>query len=202
MDKFSYALGVSIGQSLLGSGVDKITFDDFTSGVKNVINKEDLLISEEEGSKILEEFFTNLNRILEERRMAEANENLEIGKKFLEENKTKDGVKVTESGLQYRVIQDGSIMQWPTIYNRVRVHYEGRLLDGTIFDSSYNRGESVEFNLNQVIPGWQEGLKLMKPGSKFEFVIPPALGYGEVGVPGHILGNSVLIFTVELLEII
>ena len=109
--------------------------------------------------------------------------------------------KVTASGLKYKVIKDGDGNP-PDKHGRVRVHYEGRLLDGQVFDSSYKRGTPTEFGLDQVIPGWTEGLQLMKVGSKYEFYIPSHLAYGEVGVPGIIPGNSVLIFIVELLDVL
>lgn len=122
------------------------------------------------------------------------------GRAYLEANAGKPGVQTTASGLQYRVLQDADGPK-PEQYAEVEVHYEGKLIDGTVFDSSYQRGEPISFLLSQVIPGWQEGVQLMSVGSKYELTIPPNLGYGPAGVPGVIPKNAPLIFTVELLRI-
>jgi FKBP-type peptidyl-prolyl cis-trans isomerases 1 len=128
-----------------------------------------------------------------------ADDNLKAGEDFLAENASKDGVTVTASGLQYRVLESGS-GESPSVTDTVQVHYEGRLITGEVFDSSLQRGEPVSFPLNGVIPGWSEGVQLMKPGAKYEFTIPAALAYGESGT-GPIPPNSVLVFEVELLAI-
>lgn len=204
LNKLSYALGLSLGQSMVGTGVDKesLDFDDFLLGIKDVFDNVEFRISAEEGSQLLKTYFNKIQKNAEEANRLANEIRLKKAEEYLKENAKKEGVKVTESGLQYKVIQEGAIMQWPNVHSRVRVHYEGRLTDGTVFDSSYERQKPAEFNLDQVIPGWSEGVCLMKPGAKYEFTIPPALGYGENGVPGHIEGNSVLIFTVELLDIL
>ncbi len=204
LNKLSYALGLSLGQSMAGTGVEKsdIDFDDFLLGIKDVFDKVEFRIPAEEGSQLLNAYFNKIQKNAEAANKLANEIRLKKAEEYLKENAKKEGVKVTDSGLQYRVIQEGGIMQWPNAHSRVRVHYEGRLTDGTVFDSSYERGKPAEFNLDQVIPGWSEGVCLMKPGAKYEFVLPPALGYGEAGVPGHIDGNSALIFTVELLEIL
>lgn len=200
MDKISYALGMSIGQSLMGTGVDNLNFEDFLKGLKAIYENTVAEVSAEEGNQVLNEYFTKkkAEQELELKKVRE--ENLQSSRDYLKENKSQDGIQTTPSGLQYKVITQGDGKQ-PTSHSRVKCHYEGRLTNGQVFDSSYKRGEPAEFSLNQVIPGWTEGLQLMKVGSKYEFHIPPALGYGEVGVPGHIPGNSVLIFTVELLDV-
>lgn len=200
MDKVSYALGMSIGQSLFGTGVNKIDFEDFLDGVKTIFLNRNPKISAEEGNKVLGEFFDTVKKEKEEAEKKEREENLKLSDAYLKENKSKDGVITTKSGLQYRVLT-GVTGECPSAHSRVKCHYEGKLSNGQVFDSSYKRGEPTTFGLDQVIPGWTEGLQLMSVGSKYEFTIPPALGYGEVGVPGHIPGNSVLIFTVELLGI-
>ncbi len=125
---------------------------------------------------------------------------IDEGKEFLEENKGKDGVKVTDSGLQYKVLLEGTGNS-PSATDRVTVHYEGTLIDGTKFDSSYDRGEPIDFGLNQVIRGWTEGVQLMKEGSKYKFFIPSDLAYGPQGSPGAIPPNATLIFTVELIRV-
>ena len=130
----------------------------------------------------------------------QADENAKIGQAFLAENAKKPGIKTTKSGLQYQILQEGKGKS-PSANSNVRVHYEGRLLDGTVFDSSVERGEPIEFPLNQVIPGWTEGLQLMKEGGKATLYIPSQLGYGEQGVPGTIPPHSTLIFDVELIEV-
>ena len=126
---------------------------------------------------------------------------MKANQEYLEANAKKDGVKVTASGLQYRVIQQGDGSRPADGNAEVEVHYEGKLIDGTVFDSSYQRGESISFFLNQVIPGWTEGVQLMPVGSKYEFVIPSELGYGQRGAGGVIPPNATLIFEVELLKI-
>ncbi|MBO4465564.1 MAG: FKBP-type peptidyl-prolyl cis-trans isomerase [Bacteroidales bacterium] len=194
MDKLSYALGMSLGHSLARSGVDKIDFDSLLSGLKAVLTNRTPEISAEEANRILNEYFDKLSR-------EKNGEAIKAADNYLKENATKEGVKVTASGLQYKVISEGTGAN-PTGRSRVKCHYEGKLSNGQIFDSSYQRGEPAVFGLDQVIPGWTEGLQLMKVGAKYEFTIPPALGYGEAGIEGVIPGNSVLIFVVELLDIV
>jgi len=201
MDKLSYALGMSLGQSLQGSGVNKIDFDDFLDGVKTIFLKRTPKISAEEGNEILNNYFERVKAEKEVKDKRDKEENLKLANAYLKENKTKDGIITTKSGLQYRILKEGEGKN-PTTHSRVKCHYEGKLINGDIFDSSYQRGEPAVFSLEQVIPGWTEGVALMKPGAKYEFHIPPRLGYGENGVPGHIPGNSALIFTVELLDIV
>ena len=200
MDKLSYCLGMSIAQNLINSGVETLEFEDFISGVKVIFSGEDPAVDAEEGNKVLQEFFEKKQKEELIRQGLENEKNKKEGKEYLKNHSGEDGVQATKSGLQYKVLVEGDGKQ-PGPHSRVKCHYEGRLIDGTVFDSSYKRGEPTTFGLDQVIPGWTEGLQLMKVGSKYEFVLPSELGYGERGIPGHIPGNSVLIFTVELLDI-
>lgn len=200
MDNLSYAFGLSIGQNLINAGVDNIEFEDFLKGVQVIFSGEDPAISLEYGNQILQTYFEKKKKEEEKRLKEESEKTLKEGKEFLKKNSGEEGVQVTASGLQYKVIAKGDGQQ-PGPHSRVKCHYEGRFIDGQIFDSSYKRGEPTVFGLDQVIPGWTEGLRLMNVGSKYELYIPGNLGYGERGIPGHIPGNSVLIFTVELLGI-
>lgn len=193
MDKISYALGLSLGQNLMGSGVKSLHYEDLAAGIKDVLEQQKPQISYQEAQSILGKFFQDLeNKIASEQKAA--------GEKFLAENKKRPEVKTTASGLQYEVLE-GTIGQKPQASDTVRVHYEGSLIDGTVFDSSYKRGESITFGLNQVIKGWTEGLQLMSIGSKYKLYIPYQLGYGEQGAGGSIPPYATLIFTVELLGI-
>ena len=201
MDKLSYALGMSLGQSLQASGVDSLEFDDFLSGVKVIFSGEDPQISAEYGNQILRTFFDKKEKEKKEAEKRERKKNLTAGREFLKKNAEEPGVTVTASGLQYKVIRDGEGNP-PGPHSWVNCNYEGRFINGQVFDSSYMRGVPAKFGLDQVIPGWTEGLQLMKVGSKYEFYIPAELAYGEVGVPGVIPGNSTLIFTVELLGVL
>ena len=193
MDKISYALGLQVGQQL--SGLGKVSFDyaDLAAGIKDMVEKNQPQISFQEAQQVLGKFFSEL----EEKVAGEAKA---AGEAFLAENAKREGVKVTESGLQYEVLE-ATIGQKPKATDKVRVHYEGTLIDGTVFDSSYKRGESITFGLNQVIKGWTEGLQLMSIGSKYKLYLPYQLAYGESGVGANIPPYAALIFTVELLGI-
>ena len=193
MDKISYALGLSMGQNLLGSGVTSLNYADLAAGIKDVLEKNQPQISYQEAQTVLNKFFSEL----EEKLVGEAKAS---GEAFLAENAKREGVKVTDSGLQYEVLEE-TIGQKPKATDKVRVHYEGTLIDGTVFDSSYKRGESITFGLNQVIKGWTEGLQLMSIGSKYKLYLPYQLAYGERGTGANIPPYSALIFTVELLGI-
>ena len=193
MDKISYALGLSMGQNLMGSGVTSLDYADLAAGIKDVLEKNQPQISYQEAQQVLGQFFQELEAKIAGAAKAE-------GEKFLAENKKREGVQVTASGLQYEVLE-ATIGQKPKATDTVKVHYEGTLIDGTVFDSSYKRGESISFPLNGVIKGWTEGLQLMSVGSKYKFFIPYQLAYGERGAGQQIPPYAALIFTVELLGI-
>ena len=193
MDKISYAIGLSMGQNLMGSGVTSLEYADLAAGIKDVLEKNQPQISYQEAQQVLGKFFSELEQKI-------AGEAKAAGEAFLAENAKRKGVKVTESGLQYEVLE-ATIGQKPKATDKVRVHYEGTLIDGTVFDSSYKRGESITFGLNQVIKGWTEGLQLMSIGSKYKLYLPYQLAYGERGAGANIPPYAALIFTVELLGI-
>ena len=194
MDKLSYAWGLAMGQQLQGRGVNDIDTESFADAVKAVFDRSEPKMPVEEAHKLINEYLQKLQGELEERAKEE-------GKKFLEANRQKDGVKETASGLQYVVEKEGEGAQ-PGSQDEVTVHYTGKLLDGTVFDSSVNRGEPATFPLNRVIPGWTEGVQLMKEGAKYTFFIPSDLAYGAQGVPNAIPPHSTLIFEVELIKVV
>ena len=193
MDKISYAIGLSMGQNLLGSGVTSLEYADLAAGIKDVLEKNQPQITYQEAQQVLGKFFSELEAKI-------AGEAKAAGEAFLAENAKREGVKVTESGLQYEVLE-ATIGQKPKATDKVRVHYEGTLIDGTVFDSRYKRGESITLGLNQVIKGWTEGLQLMSIGSKYKLYLPYNLAYGERGAGANIPPYAALIFTVELLGI-
>lgn len=199
MDKVSYALGIGIGRQLSQMGAADLNIDDFAQAIKDVI-AGDLKFGDAEAQQIVQEFFAKQ----EEKQKAEAAEKgkaaKQDGEKFLAENGKKEGVITTASGLQYQVLREGN-GQSPKATDTVECHYEGTLIDGTKFDSSYDRGQTATFPLNQVIAGWTEGLQLMKEGGKYRFFIPYELGYGERGAGASIPPFSTLVFDVELVSV-
>ena len=199
MDKVSYALGIGIGRQLSQMGAADLNIDDFAQAIKDVI-AGDLKLGDAEAQQIVQEFFAEQ----EEKQKAEAAEKgkaaKQDGEKFLAENGKKEGVITTASGLQYQVLREGN-GQSPKATDTVECHYEGTLIDGTKFDSSYDRGQTATFPLNQVIAGWTEGLQLMKEGGKYRFFIPYELGYGERGAGASIPPFSTLVFDVELVSV-
>jgi FKBP-type peptidyl-prolyl cis-trans isomerase len=158
-------------------------------------------LSDEEINAEMSAFQERSQAEAEAERVAQAQSNLEAGRAYMEEMSASDGVQTTESGLQYIVMEPGE-GDSPVAVDSVEVHYEGRLIDGSVFDSSFERGQTVTFGLTQVIPGWTEGLQLMKPGGKFKFIIPPELGYGEGGAGQMIGPNATLLFDVELIAVV
>lgn len=193
MDKLSYALGLSMGQNFKGSGVDKINVSDFAAALQAVYAGEKPEMTYDEAKQVVQEYFTNLQARAGE-------ENAKAGRDFLANNAKQEGVVVTESGLQYLVVKEGSGKK-PGPNDVVTVHYTGRLIDGTVFDSSVERGEPATFAVGQVIAGWVEGLQLMSEGAAYRLFIPSELAYGEHGT-GPIQPNSALIFDVQLLSLI
>ena len=200
MDKLSYALGLSIGRQLSQMGVAELNAGDFAQAVKDMIDGKESQIPTNEAQRLLGEYF----RQQEEKQRAEAAEKYKgaksEGEKYLTENAKKDGVITLPSGLQYQVLQEGNGKS-PKATDKVVCHYEGMLVDGTMFDSSIQRGEPATFPLNGVIAGWTEGLQLMKEGAKYRFFIPYHLGYGERGAGASIPPFATLIFDVELIEV-
>ncbi|AEY00809.1 FKBP-type peptidyl-prolyl cis-trans isomerase FkpA [Oceanimonas sp. GK1] len=203
-DKSAYAIGLSMGR-YIGSTLEKqqelgVTLNDevILQGVKDGFGAEGQM-TDEEVQQALMAYDTHINELIEAKNKEEAAATLKEGEEFLKENAKRDGVQVTESGLQYEVLTEGEGDK-PAAEDVVTVHYTGTLVDGTQFDSSVERGEPASFPLNQVIPGWTEGVQLMPVGAKYKFYIPSALAYGETGA-GSIPGNAVLIFDVELLDI-
>ncbi len=194
MDKFSYAIGLGIGQNLLSMGAKGLKVEDFAQAIKDVLEGNKTAISHDEAREIVNKYFSEL----EEKINAE---NIEKGKAFLEENKKNANVVSLPSGLQYEVLTEGKGKK-PSATDRVRCHYEGTLIDGTMFDSSIKRGEPAVFGVNQVIPGWVEALQLMSEGDKWRLYIPSDLGYGAHGAGEMIPPHSTLIFDVELIEVL
>ena len=202
MDKFSYALGLGIGQQLKQMGLKgKLVINDFAASITDVLEDNDLKVSHQEGQQIVNAFFHELEQKQNAAKAEAGKAAKEEGAKFLAENAKKDGVIVTKSGLQYEVLTEGTGKQ-PKATDTVRCHYEGRLLDGTIFDSSYKRNAPADFGLQQVIAGWTEGVQLMAEGAKYRFYIPYMLAYGEGGAGAMIPPFATLIFDVELIKVL
>ena len=195
MDKFSYAIGLGIGQNLLSMGAKGIAVEDFAQAIKDVLEGNRTAISHTEARDIVNKYFAEL----EEKVNAD---NIEKGQQFLEENKKRAGVVTLPSGLQYEVINEGTVGRHAKATDRVECHYEGTLIDGTLFDSSIKRGQPAVFGVSQVIPGWVEALQLMPEGAKWKLYIPGDLAYGAQGAGEMIPPHSTLIFEVELLKIL
>ena len=194
MDKVSYALGLSIGNNFQNSGINDLQIEDFVKGLKDILGDQTPEISYDEAKQVINDYFMKLQK-----------EKFEINKKageeFLNINKGKAGVVTLPSGLQYQVLQNGEGTK-PTASDKVKCHYHGTLINGTVFDSSVQRGEPAVFGVSQVIPGWVEALQLMPVGSKWRLFIPSDLAYGEHGAGEAIEPNSALVFDVELLDIV
>lgn len=193
MDKISYAIGMSMASNLMNSGLRNIEVESFVKAFTEVINNESTSMSPEEANQTLQEYFSKQQEEM-------LNKNLEIGIAFLEENSKKENVVSLPSGLQYEILTEGNGPK-PKATDSVKCHYHGTLLDGTVFDSSVQRGEPAVFGVNQVIKGWVEALQLMSVGSKWKLFIPSNLAYGSQGAGNSIEPNSTLIFEVELLGI-
>lgn len=197
IDQASYGVGFNIGQSLARDGVD-LNSDAIAMGIRDALGEKENRLEE----SVLQEAFAKIREEQTRKQAALQDEQAQAGKAFLEENAKKEGVTTTESGLQYEVVTaaaEGAAK--PAATDTVSVHYHGTLTDGTVFDSSVERGQPAEFPLNRVIPGWTEGLQLMGEGAKFKFTIPSELAYGAQSPSPSIPANSTLIFEVELLDV-
>lgn len=202
LDRISYALGLSMGNNFRASGISELNVQDFADGVAAVFYGATPKMTYDEAKAEIQNFFAELEK--KQRAAAEeaGKQNKEAGEAFLAENGKRAEVKTTPSGLQYEVLTEGD-GPMPEATDQVEVHYTGKLIDGTVFDSSVDRGVPATFGVTQVIPGWVEALQLMKAGSKWRLFIPSNLAYGPNGAPGSPIGpNSTLIFDVELLRVI
>jgi len=194
MDKVSYALGLSIGNNFLNSGIKNLQVEDFIKGLKDVMDNQKPEISYDEAKQIINDYFVQLQK-------EKFALNKQAGDEFLTINKNRAGVITLPSGLQYQVLKKGAGTK-PTTSDKVKCHYHGTLINGTVFDSSVQRGEPAVFGVSQVIPGWVEALQQMEVGSKWRLFIPSELAYGDNGAGDVIEPNSALIFDVELLDIV
>ena len=201
MDKVSYALGLGIGRQLAQMGASDLSIEDFAAAIKDVIAGNELKVSNREAQTIVQDYFRKQEEKLNAERAEKGKAAKAEGEKYLAENAKKEGVVTLPSGLQYMVLKEGSGKK-PKATVKVKCHYEGFLIDGTVFDSSVERGEPAVFPLNQVIAGWTEGLQLMQEGAKYRFFIPYILGYGEGGAGASIPPFAALIFDVELIEVL
>ena len=200
MDKLSYALGIGIGSQLAGMGAKELNIDDFAQAIKDVISGSELKVDNAEAQTLVQNFFQE-QEAKQQAAAAEAGKAAKAaGEAFLAENGKKDGVVTLPSGLQYQVLKEGNGKK-PSATDQVVCHYEGTLIDGTVFDSSYQRNQPATFGLNQVIAGWTEGVQLMQEGAKYRFFIPYNLAYGERGAGAQIPPYAALVFDVELIEV-
>lgn len=201
MDKLSYALGMSMGHNFKGTGIKTLNSADFAAGVASVYDGVKPEMTFDEAKRIVNEYFAKLEAEMQAKAAKQGEVNRKNGEAFLTENAKREGIKVTESGLQYEVLESGK-GDSPKASDNVEVHYTGKLIDGTVFDSSVERGVPASFGVTQVIPGWVEALQLMHEGDKWRLYIPSDLAYGPNGAGGVIGPNMTLIFDVELLRVI
>ena len=201
MDKLSYALGLGIGQQLAQMGARELNVDDFAQSIRDVLEGNELKVSHREAQQIVQDYFQKQEQKMQAERAEKGKAAREEGEKYLAENAKKEGVITLPSGLQYQVLKEGNGKK-PSAKDQVKCHYEGFLIDGTVFDSSVQRGEPAVFGLQQVIAGWTEGLQLMQAGAKYRFFIPYRLAYGEGGAGQLIPPYAALIFDVELIEVV
>lgn len=194
MNKISYALGLGIAQQFKSMGIEDFSVEDFSQSVSDILSGKTPAMTSREAQELLSEYFQKKQKEQAQKAIAE-------GRDFLEANAKREGVVQTKSGLQYEVLSEGKGERSPKATDTVLCHYEGRLVSGKVFDSSYERNQPAEFGLNQVIPGWTEGLQLMSEGAKYRFYIPYLLGYGEQGAGPSIPPYSTLIFDVELIKV-
>lgn len=202
LDRISYALGLSMGHNFRASGITEINIQDFSDAVASVFYGSQPKMTIDEAKAEIQAFFTELEKKQRAQTEELASQNKALGEAFLTENAKREGVLTLPSGLQYEIITQGD-GPMPLASDQVEVHYTGKLIDGTVFDSSVDRGVPATFGVTQVIPGWVEALQLMKAGSKWRLYIPSELAYGPNGAPGSPIGpNATLIFDVELLKVI
>ena len=202
MDKLSYAMGLNIGLQLKQMGLgNRLEVKDFGDAVNDILQGNALKLNPDEANSLLNNFFTTLENEQNAKNAEAGKAAKSEGEKFLAENAKKPGVVVTASGLQYEVLNEGTGRS-PKATDVVRCHYHGTLIDGTVFDSSYQRNQPADFGLNQVIAGWTEGVQLMKEGAKYRFYLPYNLAYGEHGAGASIPPYAALIFDVELLKVL
>lgn len=201
MDKVSYALGLGIGRQLSQMGADNLDIDDFAKAIKDILAGKKPEIDDAEAQTLVKDFFEKQEAKQRAAAAEKFKETKEKGEAYLAENAKKEGVVTLPSGLQYQVIKEGNGRR-PKAIDKVKCHYEGMLVDGTLFDSSIQRGEPATFPLNGVIKGWTEGLQLMQEGAKYRFFIPYHLGYGENGAGASIPPFAALVFDVELIEVV
>lgn len=194
MEKVSYALGLSLGNNLLSSGIKSLNIEKLAKGIQDVMEQKSPEITYEEAQNVINEFFMQLQEKSSEKTISE-------GRAFLEANGKRTEVSTLKSGLQYEILKEGNGLQ-PKASDKVKVHYHGTLIDGTVFDSSVRRGEPATFGVTQVIAGWVEALQLMPVGSKWKLYIPSNLAYGAQGAGQHIGPHTTLIFEVELIDIV
>lgn len=195
--KVSYGFGLQFGQQLLRNQFDGLALDAVFAGITDIMEKHALQLSEAE----LNQAYSKVQQALQEKAVQQAKQMAELSLTFLRENAKREGVQVTESGLQYEILEEGS-GEKPTADATVKTHYHGTFIDGTVFDSSIERGEPAEFGVGQVIRGWTEALQMMPVGSKWRLAIPAELAYGDAGAPPSIPGGAALVFDVHLLDIV
>ena len=198
--RLSYGIGLRMGQRMSADGMT-VDIAAYSAGLEDAMTGAEAQLTDDEINTEMSAFQERRQAEAEAERVALAQTNLEAGRAYMEEMSAREEVQITESGLQYIVVEPGE-GENPVAEDSVEVHYEGRLIDDTVFDSSFERGQTVTFGLTQVIAGWTEGLQLMKPGAKFKFIIPPELGYGEGGAGQMIGPNATLLFDVELIAVV
>lgn len=200
MDKLSYSLGIGIGSQLRDLGGENLVIEDFAQAVRDVLTEHPLAVDQQEAQTLVNKFIQEAETAKHAKMAEQGAEAKTAGENYLAENKKNANVKTLPSGLQYTILQEGTGKK-PKATDNVKCHYEGTLIDGTVFDSSYKRGEPAVFPLNGVIPGWTEGLQLMGEGAKYRFFIPFNLAYGENGAGNLIPPYAALVFDVELLQV-
>ena len=201
MNKLSYALGLGIGRQLAQMGAEDLNIDDFSQAIKDILTGKEPQVSDQEAQKLVTTFFEEQEAKQRAAAAEKYKDNKEKGEAWLANKAMEEGVVALPSGLLYQVLNEGSGKK-PTAADTVECHYEGRLIDGTVFNSSYKRGESATFPLNGVIAGWTEGVQLMSEGAKYRFFIPYQLAYGERGAGQAIPPFAALVFDVELIKVL